>query len=95
MKAKEAAIDHSGKRESIERSHDKIVYFLVELVKALCSKIEESSELSTLVISSEHEDSVRMAQLEAIYKDEAFDTELSSVNIISKEEVLGLVDVRQ
>ena len=52
-------VDDAGQREQVERVHEHVIYFLVELVETLCSEIKEICHLSALVISTNKRDGIR------------------------------------
>lgn len=63
---------------------------MVEFLQALVSEEVIRGKLSALVVSSEQKDLVRVSDFERVEEKNHLDSVDSSVDVVSKEKVLGL-----
>ncbi len=59
----------------------------------LGAEVEEGGELATLVVASQHDDLFRPRQLHGQDEQEHLDGEVSSVHVVTQEDVLGVLTV--
>lgn len=90
MDAQELLVHDCGKGKSAERVHAGLVDLLGVLVLALKLKSKVISQMSALVISAKEPECVWIPDLQRPEVEHTFDTEVPSINIISKEEVSRL-----
>lgn len=90
MQSQELIIYKAAYWKCIERLHEQFVRFLIVLVQALCSKVEELRHLATLVVPSQHVDGGGIVQLEGVEEEDHLAGEGTAVYVVAKEEVFCL-----
>lgn len=85
MYSQKPAVNDASQWEEIEGVHKHVINLLIELVKTLISEIEETSHLSTLVISPDEMNGFWEADFQSVKQNKHLDTETTPIDEISKE----------
>ena len=90
---KESSVENRGNRETVETGHDLVVGRLAVFVKAFCFEVEVCGQVAAFVVATEHEEGVRVSQLNCHQIKHHFAPKAPTVHKIAQKEVLLVVRI--
>lgn len=100
MQAEDLVLDQGGKWEEIEEVGEVLPDVRVAIfAQALVIEAIDLGDLSRFVVATENGDALRVSDLESYEESDSFDREVTSVNIVTHEEIIcvwvGSTDLEQ